>query len=254
MIDPERIGGLAWTERTNGNLTSAERRRLLGEIVRGQAGYIAGRVRLALGRSPAGAQDIALADFRPPDSALAKEAEEAASEQTPGVTGHGYRTWAFGSALAALDRGSPDPERFYVASLLHDHGIAKPVPGQDFTLRSAERARRCVRDTGGPEETGDAIAQAITVHATPGARPDLDGPLGFYVQNGALLDLVGTRAEHLPRAFRDDVNRAYPRAGVTAEITKLIKAEARAVPRSRFALLHRCGFSALVHAAPHRPR
>jgi hypothetical protein len=254
VIDPERIGGLAWTERTQGALTGAERRKLLGEIVRGQAAYLAGRLRLALGRTPAGAEDIVLADFRPPDSALAEEAEEAAREQPPGVSGHGYRTWAFGSALAALDRGSLDPERFYVASLLHDHGIAEPVPGQDFTLRSAQRARRCVRDAGAPEEAGTAIAQAITVHCTPGASAELDGPLGFYVQNGALLDLVGTRAEHLSRAFRDDVNRAYPRAGITAEITKLIRAEARAVPRGRFALLHRCGFGALVHAAPHRPR
>ena len=254
MIDPERIGGLAWTERTRGALTGAERRRLLGEIVRGQAGYIGGRIRLALGRTPPGADDIAFADFRPPDSAVAKEAEDAAREQTPGVLGHGYRTWAFGSALAALDRGALEPEQFYVASLLHDHGIIEPVDGEDFTLRSAERARRCVHEAGGSDEAGQAISQAINVHASPGADPDLDGPLGFYVQNGALLDLVGIRAEDLTRRFRVEVNGAYPREGVTAEITKLIKAEARAVPRGRFALLDRCGFRALVHAAPHRPR
>jgi hypothetical protein len=41
-----------------------------------------------------------------------------------------------------------------VASLLHDHGIAEPVPEQDFTLRGAERARRCVRDAGAPEGPG----------------------------------------------------------------------------------------------------
>ena len=58
-LDPERIGGLAWTQRTQGALSSAERRRLLGEIVRGQAGYIAGRIRLAPGRTPEAAAQSA---------------------------------------------------------------------------------------------------------------------------------------------------------------------------------------------------
>ncbi len=195
-----------------------------------------------------------MADFRPPDSSLARNAEEAAREQTAGVMGHGYRTWVFGSGLAALDRTEVDPEQFYVASLLHDHGIAEPVPGQDFTLRSAERAQRCARESGVPEEAGAAIGQAITVHATPGIRADLDGALGFYVQSGALLDLVGIRAEDLTRSFVYATNSAYPRAGITREITRLIRAESKANPKSRFALLHRCGFSALVGVSPHRPR
>ena len=249
-VDPERIGGLAWTERTQGALTSAERRRLLGEVVRGQAGYIAGRIRLALGRTPPGAKDIAFADLRPPDSALATAAEQACREQPPGVIGHSHRTWAFGSGLAALDRAQLDPEQFYVASLLHDHGIAEPVAGQDFTLRSAERARSCVREAGAPEETGAAVAQAITVHATPGARADLDGALGVYVQGGALLDLVGIRAGDLTRGFRDETNRAHPRGDVAREIIRLIQSEAKANPRGRFALLERCGFSVLVRVAP----
>ncbi len=253
-VDPGRIGGLTWVRRTQGVLSSSERRHLLGEIVRGQAGYLAGRIRLATGRTPEAARAIAVGDFRPPDSSLARGAEEACREQTPGVIGHSYRTWVFGSGLAALDRGQLDPEQFYVASLLHDHGLVEPVAGQDFTARSADRAQRCVLDTGAPEEAGTAIGQAITVHATPGIRPGLDGALGFYVQAGALLDLVGTRAEDLTRSFVYATNSAYPRAGVAKEITRLIQAEAEANPKSRFALLHRCGFAALVAAAPHRPR
>lgn len=253
-VDPERIGGLNWMRRTQGVLSGSERRRLLGEIVRGQAGYIAGRIRLATGRTPEAARAIGVADFRPPDSSLARSAEEACREQTPGVIGHGYRTWVFGSGLAALDRAGLDPEHFYVASLLHDHGILAPVAGQDFTARSAERAQRCAHEAGAPESASAAISQAITVHPTPGIRPDLDGELGFYVQAGALLDLVGIRAEDLTRSFVHAANSAYPRHGVSKEITRLIRAEAKANPKSRFALLHRCGFSALVGVAPHRPR
>jgi hypothetical protein len=61
--DLNRLGGLAWTQRTRGRLTRRERRRLLGEIVRGQGQYILGRIRLATGRLPDGARSIAFADF-----------------------------------------------------------------------------------------------------------------------------------------------------------------------------------------------
>ena len=49
----------------------------------------------------------------------------------------------FGSGLAALDGNTMDPELFYIASLLHDYGLTEVVPGEDFTLRSAERVIRC---------------------------------------------------------------------------------------------------------------
>lgn len=271
--DLERLGGLEWTRRTGGRLSAKERRHLLGEIVRGQAAYVASRIRLATGRLPAGAADIDAADFRPPDSAFARAAEAAAAEQTPGVEGHGYRTWLFGSGLAAVDRVELDPEQFYVAGLLHDHGIVHPAPNEDFTLRSAERVARAAAEcdvdhpgvderrtrspSAGERQTPEAvtaISDAITVHSTPGITVETDGALGFYTQAGAMLDLGGLRADALTKAFRDDVHRRHPRDGVTAEIVAAIKEEVRLNPDGRFALLRRCGFVPLIKIAPFRPR
>lgn len=251
--DYGRLGGLHWTRRTGGALTPRERRTLLGAIVRAQAGYVAGRIRLASGRLPAGARDLATADLRPPDSRLAREAEAACAEQPAAVAGHGCRSWIFGSGLARLDRTAVDPELFYVACLLHDFGLAAPVAGEDFTLRSAERAERCVQAADAPAHAGESIGDAITVHTTPGISADHDGSLGFYVQAGALLDLVGIRAGDLPPAYREDAIRQHPRDGVAAEITRMVGAEARANPQGRFALLHRCGFNVLVKVNPLRP-
>ncbi len=254
LPDLDRLGGLGWTRRTNGELTRRERRRLLGEVVRGQAQYMAGRIRLATGRVPRGAREIAFADLRPPDSAFARTAEEACAEQPPAVIGHGYRSWAFGSGLATLDRAELDPELFYVACHLPDHAPAHPVAGQDFTQRSAERAEQCARDADVPADAATAIADAITIHTTPGIEPETDGTLGFYVQNGALFDLAGGRAGELTRDYRDDAIAAYPRAGVTEEIGAMVRAEARANPTGRFALLRRCGFVPLMKLGPLRPR
>src|SRR5512132_561939 len=108
--DPRRLGGLEWARRTNGLLTAAERRRLLGEIAKGQAQNLLGRAKLTLGRLPAGAHSVDACSFQPPVSRLAREAEEACAEQPAALAGHSYRTWMFGLALAAVDGTALDPD------------------------------------------------------------------------------------------------------------------------------------------------
>jgi len=248
--DPARLGGLEWARRTRGSLSQPERRTLLAAIVRRQGDYIATRLRRVSGRVPAGARDLSFADFRPPDSNLARLAEEAAGEQSIYVEGHSYRTWAYGVALAALDRHELDPEVFYVASLLHDYGIEKAVSGQDFVLRSAARAERCVADAHLGETVADAAADAITVHTTASISVEHDGAAGFYVQAGAGLDLAGLRCGDLPRPYFAAVHAAHPRVGVTRAFLEHIAAESRTNPDGREAQLRRCGFTLLVRANP----
>ncbi len=248
--DPTRLGGIEWARRSGGRLSRAERRRLLAAIVRGQGDYLATRVRRVTGRVPAGARHLAFADFRPPDSSLARLAEDAAEEQSTHVKGHGYRTWAFGTALAMLDRNEPDAEIFYVASLLHDYGVADVVAGEDFVLRSAIRAERCVADAGLGEAVALATADAISIHPTAGITVEHDGPAGFYVQAGASVDLAGLRCGDLPRSYFTDVHAEHPRKGVTRAFRTHIAAEARANPDGRFAQLRRCGFNVLLRANP----
>jgi hypothetical protein len=250
--DPERLGGRAWARRTNGRLTSPERRRLLGEIARGQAVNLAGRAKLALGRLPDGAGAIDAREFAPPDSALAREAEQACAELPATIADHSYRTWMFGLALAALDGGDPDPELFYCAALLHDFGMVEPTPGRDFTLTAADRALACASGAG--EDRGEQIADAICVHTTPGARIDRDGELGCYVQWGAMTDVAGWRLWDIAPANREEVLRRHPRQpSFKAELTEAVRAEARAVPGGRFSLLVRCGIPLAIRLAPFRP-
>jgi len=250
--DPERLGGFAWTRRTNGALNGAERRRLLPVIAAGQWDYMVGRAKLMLGRVPARAAAIDVATFSPPDSALAREAEAACEELSPLIVGHSYRTWLFGHALARLDRVDLEPEQFYCASLLHDYGIAESVAGQDFTLRSAERAIACVTQAGADPSVGAAVADAICVHPTPGATVERDGPVGCYVQAGAVVD-AGLRLGDITRRNREVVFARHPRgAHFKDEFATLIRGEAEAVPRGRFALLTRLGFALLVRIAPIR--
>ena len=252
--DPHRVGGLAWAQSTKGRLTASERRRLLGPITAALGSYVAGRIRAATGRVPAGARDLSAAALTPPDSELARTAEAACREQPPSVIGHSFRTWMFGAGLAALDGSTLESEQFYVACLLHDYGIAEVVAGEDFTLRSAGRLQRCADEAGLVSAAVDQAADAITVHATPGIVVDRDGALGVYIQAGAMFDLTGLRVGDLTRAYRDHVISRHPREGVTADLLAMIKAEASANPDGRFALLRRCGLPLLVRLNPLQPR
>jgi hypothetical protein len=250
MPDPNRLGGLGWVRSTKGVLTRAERRHLLAAIVRGQGAYLATRTRRLTGRVPEGARDLSFADFSPPDSKLARLAEEAAEEQSSQVKGHGYRTWAFGTALAALDRNRLDGETFYLAALLHDWGVDEVVPGEDFVIRSAARAAQCVASAGLDDTVAETVGDAIAVHCTAGITVENDGAPGFYVNAGAALDLAALRVGDLPRAYLDDVHAAHPRDGATRAFRGLIAAESKANPQGRFAQLRRNGFNLLLRVNP----
>ncbi len=120
-----------------------------------------------------------------------------------------------------------------------------PVAGEDFTIRSADRAAAC----GAP----DAVGDAITSHSTPGSSFAVDG-MGAYVGAGAILDLGGLRAWDLPPGYLDSAIAAHPRDGVIAAVSALVREEARLNPRGRFALLRHCGVLPLFAITPLKPR
>lgn len=245
--DPNRIGGLEWTRRTSGRLTRRERLGLLASVVTTQRDFLVHRLRRD---RPSAIPRPGERDIRPPDSRFAREVEAAAAEQNPVVRSHGYRSWIFGRALADVDAVAVDEELLFAGALLHDHGIEPAVPGQDFTLRSARRATECATAAGVDEARATALADAITVHTTPGITVQRDGSTGYYIQNGALLDITGNRVWDLSASLIDDTLARYDRHGFTHGLGALFNAEAKAVRGGRLSMLRRCGFVPLMRTAP----
>jgi hypothetical protein len=92
---------------------------------------------------------------------------------------------------------------------------------------------------------------AAAAHATPGLSADID-PIGFYVQVGAMADLAALRRWDLPRGYTGSAYRAHPANDVFGVVAAAISAEARAVPRGRFAMLRRSGLALIVRFSPNR--
>ncbi len=248
--DPQRLGGLAWVRRTGGQLSRAERHRLLVAIAVAQWQNAVGRAKLARGRFPAAAAHVDLDTFQVPDSRFAREAEEACAELPPALQGHSYRTWLFGCALATVDGHKLDDELFYCGALLHDYGIVSPTANRDFTLGSVDRMLSCTSAAGVAEERAELLADGICVHTTPGVNVETDGAIGCYLQWGAMVDGAGLRIWDIAPGNVREVLRRYPRGDFKRELVDMMRAEAATVPGGRFRLLVRCGLPLAVRMAP----
>lgn len=238
-----------WATRTGGEVSSAQRRALLGRLFRALPAMVGDAVKTRLGRRGQGR--VEFASIVVPDSALARAAEqEALDSVTPHVLEHSYRTYFFGKALAAMDGAQVDDELVYVASLLHDLQLEHPTPGRCFAVVGGERAAQFVRDHGGPESRAEAVGAAIAAHITLGASENLSDPGGF-VSAGAGTDVFGLRLSDLDTAWVDELLQRHPRREFKRHMLKAWAAESAAVPNGRAAWLTRyAAFPLLVKAAP----
>src|ERR687884_1769032 len=254
LLQPsELLGSIGWTERTGGVLTARECVTLARPLLRGELGILAGLLALALRVHSGRRASIEPARLAPPDSSLARDAQEAAEDLlTPVLRNHSHRAYAWAAAIAARRGISFDRELLYLAAMFHDTGIPSPVPHVDFTVRSAAVAREFTDSHGVPADGRELVANAIAMHCTPGVGLE-SGSEAYLLSAGAAVDVFGLRSNEIPDAVRRSVVREYPRLGFKREFAGLLRAEAKQVPRGRAWYLHRFAMSDLsIRLAPFR--
>src|SRR5262245_7349278 len=98
------LGSIGWTERTGGGLTARECVTLAPPMLRGEFGILAGLLAMALRVHSGRRGTIERARLAPPDSSLARDAQEAVEDLlSPAVRNHAHRAYAWAAALAARD-------------------------------------------------------------------------------------------------------------------------------------------------------
>jgi len=169
----------------------------------------------------------------PPDSALAKDAGVAAQDLlTPALLNHSSRAYTWGAAIAALHGITFDRELLYLAALFHDTGIPSPVPGVDFTVRSAAVAREFTDSRDVPADRRELVANAIAMHHTPGVGLE-SGAEAYLLSAGASVDVFGLRINEIPDAVRQSVIQDYPRLGFKREFAGLLRRSQASPPGPR---------------------
>jgi hypothetical protein len=247
------LGSFEWVAATGGQLTAAERRRMLRPLAAAHVANVVGRTAMLTHLNSGRRADIDPASLRPPSSALTSAAEhEARSLLSPGLLNHSYRTYEFGAALGALANIDVDRELLFAAAMLHDIGLARPVDGVDFTLASARVACDVAETVGLSTAATRTMRTAITLHHSPGVTL-ADGPVAYLLAAGAGVDVAGLRSWELSPRVLAAVIAQRPRLGFKREFAAAFRAEAAAVPRGRARLLRRYGaFDLAVKLAPFR--
>jgi hypothetical protein len=163
------LGSIGWTERTGGVLTARECVTLARPLLREELGILAGLLAMALRVHSGRRATIEPARLAPPDSSLARDAQEAAEDLlTPALRNHSHRAYAWAAAIAARRGISFDRELLYLAAMFHDTGLPSPVPHVDFTVRSAALAREFADRHGVPADSREVVTNAIAMHHSPG--------------------------------------------------------------------------------------
>jgi hypothetical protein len=245
-----QVGSWEWAQRTGGRLGRADRAELLRQGVLAQLSRLPAAVRRRVIRDTS-----ALSLPNPPDTALAREAEERVRELSkPALHGHCLRTWAFAALFAQRDGVGHDEELLYLACVLHDLGLTEAHDGRDptaacFAVEGARAAHTMLCEHQEPEDRARTVAEAISLHLNIHV-PERYGPEAVLLSKGVMLDVVGRRLERLPAATVSEVVARWPREGSGALLLADTKRQAEIRPHSRAALLHRLGFTKLVSVNP----
>ncbi|MEP6817077.1 MAG: hypothetical protein ABI873_16170 [Marmoricola sp.] len=239
-------------ENTGGQLSTQQRRALLGPMARAHARGVTGRMLRLVWLNPGRRVHIAPGRLDPPSSALTRAAAlEAGRRLSPAMLNHSYRAYTFGAALGSITDLEIDYEVLFAAALLHNTGLPSHIGDVDFTLSSA-RVARDVAETAGLSTAATRILRtAITLHTNPDVTLD-HGPVAHLLAAGVALDVTGARCGELPQEVLAATAARYPRLGFKQQLRAALLSEALRVPHGRIQFLRRHGYDLAIRLAPFR--
>ena len=235
------FGTVAWARSNNGRMSAREQvqevARALSVVLRTAPAQV--RQRLGIRNPRAFAFDVD--SLKIPDSRIAQEAEELCREaSSPMLLNHCFRTYVWGTLLGERARLRPDPELFYVASMLHDLALTDRfrdyTPMPCFAARAGILATDWAGERGWPAHRCATLGDAVSLHLNAKV-PAVHGPEAILLQAGAGVDVIGLRHWELAPETVAAVVARYPRHDMKRMSYPVFKSEAH--PRTRTQLLDR---------------
>ena len=171
-----------------------------------------------------------------PDTALAREAERLARAALPvEIYNHSLRTYLFAALIATAKEVAHDAELVYVASILHDTGMASAYMSdrRPFEVDGAFVARDLLAAHGAGADRQAVVWDAVALHD--------NGSIAVHKQPEVMLVSAGVGADFgggldlLTKAQIEDVLCAAPR---TKFIDAFLTASAAVAKRKPFACAH----------------
>lgn len=170
---------------------------------------------------------------RIPDSALARQATQYVNELlSPSLYRHTVRTFLLGDAAGQRQGLRYDVELLYLASVLHDLGLAGNLNSPDrFEVAGAHAAKEFVTRHGLSADKAGILWDAIALHTSLGIAIHKQ-PEVALVAIGAAIDVVGLGVDQLDPTVIDQILSEYPRTGFEDDLLNAVTEVVRSNPMS----------------------
>ncbi|WP_151482112.1 HD domain-containing protein [Streptomyces albicerus] len=159
--------------------------------------------------------------------------EVATAYCSPALLNHSVRAYIF-AAAHGTDRGIAfDPELLWVGSMFHDIGLVAEFDNRtlSFDDASGHVAWTFAAGAGWPADRRRRLVEVVIAHMSDQVDVEAD-PEGFLLERSTSMDISGRHMDDFPAAFKAEVLKHYPRAGIAEEFLACFRAQAETKPHS----------------------
>ncbi|MCS5723799.1 HD domain-containing protein [Herbiconiux sp. CPCC 203407] len=187
-----------------------------------------------------------------PTTPAALAALEVAREyHSPSLVNHCIRSYLFAAELGRTTGLPFDDELLFVASMLHDIGLADAFdhPTTTFEVSGGDVAEVFTTAAGWPRSRRARTAAIIVAHMADTVDPALD-PEGHLLCESTGLDISGRAPHRWPTPHLQAVLRAYPRLTLPTDFLTCFTAQATRKPTTSPAAALASGLPSRLTANP----
>jgi hypothetical protein len=191
-------------------------------------------------------------DLLPPDTLATRAAREVVTHySSAAMVNHCERAYLWSAALGELTGATYDRELLYVASMLHDLGLAAAFDNYRAPFEDAGGDVGWVFTAGAgwPPERRTRVKDIIIRHMWREVDPALDIE-GHLLCEGTGLDIAGRNADTWPADLRAEVVERFPRLDLVAEFLAAFQDQAGRKPGCSAAAAIAAGLGDRIAANP----
>ncbi|MBT2487684.1 cyanamide hydratase [Streptomyces sp. ISL-96] len=187
----------------------------------------------------------------PSTSACAAALEVASAYCSPALLNHSARAYIWAAAYGSSRDITFDPELLYVASMLHDIGLATEFDNHTVSFDEAggHVAWVFAAGAGWPAERRTRLSEVIVRHMWDQVDVAMDAE-GHLLERSTSTDISGRNVDDFPAGFRAEVLERYPRHGLAEEFLSCFRNQAERKPDSSAAAAVRNNIAARIVVNP----
>ncbi|MET8419244.1 HD domain-containing protein [Streptomyces sp. NPDC005134] len=180
-----------------------------------------------------------------PDSSVCGTALEVATSYcSPALLNHSVRAYVWAAAYGTEHGIAFDPELLFVGAMFHDIALVPEFDSRTvgFDHASGHVAWVFGAGAGWPVARRQRLAEVVVAHMLKAVDVDAD-PEGHLLERSTSLDISGQYTDDFSAAFKAEVLRRYPRAGIAEEFLACFRDQAEHKPDSSPAAALRDGIA-----------